>query len=143
MTRRLPVFAALALAVLVGLTAWFAADRQPPSAQQRVTAVAETLACPACEGQSVAQSQSEMAVQMRTVVSRQVHQGRSDAEIRQWFADRYGDGVLLSPPARGVGLVLWVVPALVVIVGLRWVLRAHRAAARRADMPASHGAPPS
>ncbi len=77
-------------------------------------AVAAGLRCPSCTGESVADSQSDLARQMRTVVTDQLRAGRSPDEVRAWFADRYGDGVLLDPPRRGPGWVLLLLPAVVV-----------------------------
>lgn len=114
--------AVVGLLALVGWALWLA-DGPSPTPDERTTAIAEALACPSCEGQSVAHSESPVARQMRLVVAEQVAQGRSDAEIRQWFADRYGDDVLLSPPLRGSGAVLWAVPVLVLAGGLALVRR--------------------
>jgi hypothetical protein len=58
---------------------------------------------------------------MRGVIADQLEAGHSAAQVRAWFADRYGDGVLLDPPARGAGWALVLVPAGVVGVGA-WLL---------------------
>lgn len=122
---------ALLVAALTGLGLWHAARPQPATPQQQVRAVAGTLRCPACEGQSVAESSSDMAAQMRTVVSDQLAAGRSPAQVRQWFAQRYGDSVLLDPPWRGPGLWLQVLPVVVLAAGLLWLVAVRRPAWRR------------
>ncbi|WP_187398824.1 cytochrome c-type biogenesis protein [Micromonospora sp. WP24] len=80
-----------------------------------VRTVAAGLRCPACQGESVADSQSPIAAAMRQAVADQLAQGRSPAEIRGWFVERYGDEVLADPPARGLSLLLWAVPALALL----------------------------
>ncbi|MFG2052551.1 cytochrome c-type biogenesis protein CcmH [Micromonospora sp. NPDC048930] len=82
-----------------------------------VRAVSAGLRCPACQGESVADSRSPIAAAMRQVVADQLAQGRDRAEIRQWFVQRYGPDVLTDPPARGVGLLLWGVPVLALLAG--------------------------
>ncbi|MCX4471649.1 cytochrome c-type biogenesis protein CcmH [Micromonospora sp. NBC_01655] len=111
-----PAAAALALAALlaaagVGLTRSAAGTgRDDP-----VRSVAADLRCPACQGESVADSRSPIAAAMRQAVSDQLAQGRSRAEVRRWFVERYGPEVLVEPPARGWGLLLWAVPALTLL----------------------------
>ena len=117
MIRRLLVLlGALGLAAAVVAGAWQASRPAEQSLQQRVTSVTENLRCPSCSGQSVAASESDMAQQMKAVATQQLAAGRTPGQVRAWFAERYGDGVLLDPPARGWGWVLVAVP-LVVVVG--------------------------
>lgn len=112
MTRRLPV--ALALTVLVALAVAGlvrgSAGRADPAA-----AIAAGLRCPACRGESVADSRSPIAASMRQVIADQVTQGRSPREVRRWFVDRYGEEVLAQPPPRGPALLLWVVPVVALL----------------------------
>ncbi|MEU5942999.1 cytochrome c-type biogenesis protein CcmH [Micromonospora sp. NPDC047548] len=87
----------------------------PAGRSDPVEAVAASLRCPACQGESVVDSRSPIAASMRQVVADQVAQGRSPDEIRRWFVQRYGEEVLADPPARGVFLLLWAVPVLVLL----------------------------
>ncbi|MDH6464144.1 cytochrome c-type biogenesis protein CcmH/NrfF [Micromonospora sp. A200] len=122
--------AALAALVLTALTAAAGAglvrsagdtDRDDP-----VRAAAAGLRCPACQGESVADSRSPIAAAMRQVVADQLAQGRDRDEIRQWFVQRYGAEVLTDPPARGAQLLLWAVPALTLLAGGYAALRTLR-----------------
>lgn len=116
--RRL--FQALAVSLLVAATfagLWFAAHPQPRLLDARVTEVAAGLRCPSCAGQSVAASQSDLAREMRQVTAQQLAAGRSPAEVRIWFAERYGDAVLLDPPPTGAGLVAQLAPFALLAVG--------------------------
>jgi cytochrome c-type biogenesis protein CcmH len=112
--------ALLALAVMGG---WRASTGGSPTLDERVADVATGLRCPACEGQSVAASESDLARQMRLVVRQQLADGRSEAQVRTWFAERYGDSVLLDPPAHGLGIIAFAVPVLAVAFGVGVLVR--------------------
>ncbi len=120
MTRRpatlLLVVALLALAVL-GL-ARSAGVGGPPSDAERAAAISRSLRCPTCQGLSVADSSSPLAKSMRRIVDERVAAGQSAEEVRAYFTDRYGAWVLLSPPARGSGWLVWLVPVTVLLLGL-------------------------
>ncbi|MET7968460.1 cytochrome c-type biogenesis protein CcmH [Micromonospora sp. NPDC005305] len=102
-----------------------------PGGQDPVRAVSAELRCPACQGESVADSRSPIAAAMRQVVADQVAQGRDATEIRRWFVQRYGADVLTDPPARGVRLLLWGVPVLALLAGGYAALRTLRPGASR------------
>jgi cytochrome c-type biogenesis protein CcmH len=87
-----------------------------PAAQARQ--IAAGLRCPVCEDLSAADSPAPLAGQMRAQIRQQLAAGRSPAQIRARFVASYGDSVLLSPPARGLGRVAHLLPALVLLVGL-------------------------
>jgi cytochrome c-type biogenesis protein CcmH len=119
------VLGVLAFAVLGLIRA--AAPADTPSMRQRVDEVAATLRCPTCQGLSIEDSTSVLAAGSRRIIEQQLEQGRTPDEIRQWFVDRYGSSVLLSPDPAGPGLVAWVVPGLVLVAGgllvWRWLGR--------------------
>jgi cytochrome c-type biogenesis protein CcmH len=127
----------LALAA-AGLWRAFGSSHHPQSLQARTYAVARGLRCPTCEGQSVADSQSDLARQMDGVIAAQLVAGRSPDQIHAWFAERYGDQVLLDPPAHGLGLLAQAVPIASVVLGLTAVLvqlRRWRRRGRRGPTP--------
>ena len=79
---------------------------------QRAFALATQLKCLQCVGESVGASQSPLAVKFRQEIDRQMRQGRTDDEILNYFAQRYGRQVLETPPSTGVGALVWIVPVL-------------------------------
>ncbi|MGH8935628.1 MAG: cytochrome c-type biogenesis protein CcmH [Acidimicrobiia bacterium] len=101
----------LATVVMVGLVT------APLPAPDRAESLATRIRCPVCQGESVADSPSEIAVAMRAIIAEQVAQGRSDQEILDFFAAKYGQWVLLDTPPRGRTLLLWVLPGLALLVG--------------------------
>jgi cytochrome c-type biogenesis protein CcmH len=129
----LGVAAVLALAVAGLVRA--ALPASTPSLQDRVDAVAATLRCPTCSGLSMKDSSSVLAAGSRQIIARQLRQGRTPDEIRQYFVDRYGEQALLSPSSAGPGLVAWVLPAVAVAgaAGLAWRWTRRR---RPPDLPA-------
>jgi len=108
--------------------------------EQVVHDVASQLRCVVCQSLSVADSPSETASQMRGIIRERLAAGESPAEVRAYFIAKYGDWILLSPPASGFTLLVWVVPFVGLGVGLllvafavrRWS-RASRAAAAPAQ----------
>lgn len=101
----------LAAVIVVGLVA------APPRPADRADALAEQLRCPVCQGESVADSPSQTATEIREQIEEMVAAGRSDEEIRQHYVERYGRWVLLDPPARGDTLWLWLLPVAVATAG--------------------------
>ena len=75
------------------------------------------LMCPVCQGQSVAESNSELAKDMRSIIREKLEAGESKEEIIKYFVNRYGDSILGYPPVKGVNLLLWILPALAVVLG--------------------------
>ena len=101
----------MALAVL--LTYGSLDGGEVPSDAERAAAVARSLRCPQCAGESVAESNVSVAREIRADIARRVDAGQSDDEIRAQYAVLYGDSILLTPPASGFGSLVWIVPAAV------------------------------
>jgi cytochrome c-type biogenesis protein CcmH len=99
----------------------------------RLKALSEELRCLVCQNQTLADSNADLAVDLRNQVHEQIAAGRSDAQIRQYMVERYGDFVLYKPPVQGNTALLWGGPfALLAVGGLAWALvqRRSRLAAR-------------
>ncbi|MDP3939474.1 MAG: cytochrome c-type biogenesis protein CcmH [Deltaproteobacteria bacterium] len=125
------------LAALVGSLLLATAAGAKEDLEARVREIAAGLRCPVCQNLSVAESPSEMAREMRSLIADQLAAGTSPDEIRAYFVSKYGEWILLAPTARGFGLLLWVLPGLGAAAGLggaAWVLR--RWARRGATPPA-------
>ena len=114
--RWLP-WALMGIALAAALAVGIADADNPPTAAERSTALARTIRCPQCQGETAAESNVAIAAAIRADIRERVDQGQSDAEIRQVYADLYGDSVLLTPPGEGFGSVLWVIPIVAVVVG--------------------------
>jgi cytochrome c-type biogenesis protein CcmH len=82
---------------------------------QRVHEVALQLKCPICAGESVADSSTYLAQQMRALIHDQLQAGRSEQEVIQYFVQRYGDQIVLLPSWQGFSLLVWLVPIVLLI----------------------------
>ena len=115
----------------------FAKDAQPtdqdPVAAGRAVRLAEQLRCLVCQNQSIAESNAELAVDLRRQISEQIAAGRSDGEIVDFLVQRYGDFVLYRPPFKAATLLLWLGPALLLLAGLWALARALRRRGRAPD----------
>ncbi len=81
--------------------------------QRQMLEIAHKLRCAVCQNQSVAESNAELAQDMRRLIGEQLAAGRSEAEIVDYFRARYGDFVLMSPPRQGSGAPLWWAPLVI------------------------------
>lgn len=84
----------------------------------RTRAVAQQLRCPVCQGESVADSPSEISKEMRTIIRRQLAQGKSPDAVKAYIVSRYGNWILLAPPTSGIGTLAWLAPPLLLLGGL-------------------------
>lgn len=116
---RLGVFVLALLLATVGSLA----SAQDDVFEPEVFSIGSELRCPTCVSESVAQSSSAIAREMRVIIQDQLNEGRSRAEILAFFQERYGDWILQSPPARGVLLIVWILPVLAVLVGAGLLVR--------------------
>jgi cytochrome c-type biogenesis protein CcmH len=89
---------------------------------QRTRAVASQLRCPICQGESVADSPSDIARSMRALIRERLAEGQSPAQIEAYFVSRYSRWILLAPPRAGVGNVAWLAPPLLLLGGLALLL---------------------
>jgi len=83
--------------------------------------LSQRIACPWCHGQSLAESDSDVAHDLVVILREKIDAGWSDDEIYDFFASSYGEQVLLDPPLTGWGIVLWSLP-LIGLVGGGWVI---------------------
>lgn len=96
-----------------------------------VRRIAQQLACQVCQGESVADSQAELSVQMREVIREKLAEGETDRQILAYFIDRYGEQILLNPPKHGFSTLLWLGPLVVVGLGALLLVATFRQVLRR------------
>ncbi|MEJ7775982.1 MAG: cytochrome c-type biogenesis protein [Sphingomicrobium sp.] len=109
------------------------ANRQLPDARQEAQAVSlmEELRCLVCQGQSIADSDAELAGDMRDLVRRRIATGERPAAVRAWLVERYGNWVSYRPPSAPVAWPLWLAP--IVLLGAGVLLARSRLKRRNAQ----------
>ena len=100
------------------------ADRQLPDAKQeaRAQALMAELRCLVCQGESIADSNAELAGDMRDLVRRRIAAGEKPSEIRDWLIHRYGSWISYRPTAEPAALPLWLAPLVLLAIGI-WLIR--------------------
>jgi cytochrome c-type biogenesis protein CcmH len=108
---------AMVAMVWVSLLQAQAPTRSPAELDRVAREVASELRCPVCQGLSIQDSPSQLALEMKALVRDQLASGQSPAEVRAYFVEKYGEWVLLEPEPVGVNLLVYILPALLVLVG--------------------------
>jgi len=101
------------LCAVIALPSW--ADNG--AAEKRMLDIAGELRCLVCQNESIAASRADLAVDLRQQIREQIQAGKSDAEIRTYMVDRYGDFVLYRTPLKATTLLLWFGPMLLLAFG--------------------------
>ena len=89
-----------------------------PKQQENYELLTKELRCLVCQNQTIADSNAELAFDLRRQVSEMLEQGKSNDEIIQFMTDRYGDFVLYKPAFKGKTLLLWIAPGAFLFLGL-------------------------
>ena len=94
-----------------------------PALEKRVLEVSNELRCLVCQNQTIADSNADLAVDLKNQVRQQLSEGRSKQEILKYMTERYGDFVLYKPPFNAATLMLWLGPFLLMLLGLIVLVR--------------------
>ena len=89
-----------------------------PAKEAEAKALMNTLRCLVCQGQSIADSDAEMAGDMRALVRERIDRGEKPEAIRAWLIERYGSYVSYDPPLDAATLPLWIAPLVLLAVGI-------------------------
>ncbi|MEO6989084.1 MAG: cytochrome c-type biogenesis protein [Aquihabitans sp.] len=116
-SRRKVLWGLLAM-VVVGALTFGTLNQGEPSEGARARALEETIRCPQCRSQSVAQSDTPSARGVSTVIRDQIAAGRTDEEIRDFVASSYGREVLLEPSGSGFSGLVWALPVVMIVVAV-------------------------
>ncbi|UCH50143.1 MAG: cytochrome c-type biogenesis protein CcmH [Betaproteobacteria bacterium] len=105
----------LAAAISVCLAQEAPPAAEDPVLEKRVLTLSEELRCLVCQNQSLADSNADLAVDLRNQVREMMQQGKSDEQIREFMVARYGDFVLYNPPVKNATLLLWLGPFVLLV----------------------------
>lgn len=93
-----------------------------PALEKRVMALAEELRCLVCQNQTIADSNAELAIDLRGQVREKLAQGMSEKDVIAYMVQRYGDFVLYRPPIKATTWLLWFGPFLLLAGGIFFLL---------------------
>lgn len=135
----------LALALMFVLTTPWAvlAEVQDESALDiQVREIAKTLRCTVCQTENIWESGAPLAQQMRGVVRERLKMGHSPEDIKEYFLSRYGDYIMMQPPAHGVNWLLWAGPFILLLGGGLLLYKEVIGWVRRTPPPSTAPPPP-
>ena len=89
-----------------------------PALEQRLVSISEEMRCLVCQNESLSGSRSELAQDLRREIRDLIKQGKTDAEIRAFMVDRYGDFILYRPPVKPTTWLLWIGPFVLMFAGI-------------------------
>jgi cytochrome c-type biogenesis protein CcmH len=89
-----------------------------PALEQRLISISEEMRCLVCQNESLSGSRSELAQDLRREIRDLIKQGKTDAEIRTFMVDRYGDFILYRPPVKPTTWLLWIGPFVLMFAGI-------------------------
>jgi cytochrome c-type biogenesis protein CcmH len=127
--------AALAAALCLAAAADPGERLGDPGREARARSLFRETRCLVCQGESIDDSESDLAADLRRIIRRQIVVGRTDAQIRAFLAARYGEFVLLRPPFSPRNAILWLGPF--ALLGVGAVILAKRSRSGTADPPLS------
>lgn len=104
--------------ILYSITAIDAYEFEDPKLEERYQALIEVVRCPKCLNTNLAGSDAPIAQDLRKLIHRLLHEGKSDSEIRTYLIERYGDFIIYDPPLSPKTVTLWALP----VIGLLLVL---------------------
>jgi len=131
------LFAALFLVIpIAAMAAEAVPTEQDPVAAKRAVDLSEQLRCLVCQNQSIAESNAELATDLRRQIREQIAQGKTDGQIVDFMVQRYGDFVLYRPPFKTSTLLLWLGPLLLLLAGVTLLIRQLRQRHAHAADPA-------
>ena len=114
---------ALSTGLFLSLAFFITFQADADTLEDQIAEISGELMCPVCEGQSVAESNAQLARDMRAVIKTKLLEGNTKEEIMDYFVSSYGEVILASPPPKGFSIILWLLPVLSVLIGAAIILR--------------------
>jgi cytochrome c-type biogenesis protein CcmH len=114
--------------IVVGLSSTSSTE---PTAEDRVAALSDSIKCPFCNGESLADSASGVAADYRALIAVRVAEGASDDEILDEFAANFGDSFILDTSTSGWSLALWLAPVVMLGIGIVAIVALRRSTKKR------------
>ncbi|NUM44210.1 MAG: cytochrome c-type biogenesis protein CcmH [Anaerolineales bacterium] len=127
-TSRFPHLASRFLLLVFFLALFFASpalaqDPTPIIPDDEVNAIAKEMFCPVCENVPLDVCPTQACDQWRELIRQRLAEGWSEQEIKNYFVEQYGDRVLAEPPRTGLNWLVYILPPVIVLLGLGIVIR--------------------
>ena len=91
--------------------------------ETRAINIFKEVRCLVCQGQTIHESNAEMAEDLKTLIREKINEGKSNKEIKGFLVEKYGDWILMTPPIKKLTYVLWFAPIIIMAIGLIVIFR--------------------
>lgn len=112
--------------LLLGIATQTASAQQQPPTDNEVNAIAKGMYCPVCENIPLDVCPTQACAQWRELIRQKLADGWSEQQIKDYFVAQYGDRVLAEPPASGLNWLVYILPPVILLVGIYIVYRVFR-----------------
>ena len=120
-----------------------AQDPQPTPSDNEVNRLAKEMYCPVCENIPLDVCPTQACQEWRALIRLRLSQGWSDEQIKEYFVQQYGDRVLAEPPARGLNLLVYILPVVAFLIGAGIVVRVITSMRRNTQPVTASDTPPA
>ena len=90
--------------------------------ENRAINLFKEVRCLVCQGQTIHESNAEMAEDLKEVIREKIDQGQTDGEIKSFLIEKYGNWIIMTPPFNGLTYLLWFVPLIILLFGIYFIL---------------------
>ena len=121
MNRTILVIATICLTLLITNSSYTVEPDEilkNPKDELRARNISKNIRCMVCQNQSIDESTAPLAKDLRILIRDKIKEGNKDKEIYKFLTDRYGDFILLKPPLNSKNLILWLLPFILLILGI-------------------------
>ena len=102
---------------LITLFTFFVFAQFVGASVERELKIFKNIRCLVCQGQSLNDSNSDFAIDLKKVIKKKIVNNQTDREIYKYLTDRYGDWILFDPPLKMKTILLWILPFLFILMG--------------------------
>ena len=90
--------------------------------ENRAINLFKEVRCLVCQGQTIHESNAEMAEDLKEVIREKIGQGQTDGEIKSFLIEKYGNWIIMTPPFNRLTYLLWFVPLIILLFGIYFIL---------------------
>jgi len=108
---------------LITLFVFFIPAQLVMASAEREINIYKNIRCLVCQGQSLNDSNSDFAIDLKKLIKKKIIKKQTDQEIYKYLTERYGDWILLNPPLKKNTILLWVIPTLFAILGAIFLIK--------------------